>query len=77
MREGASVFATSCQGCHATTPAAAARRHRDDISAYRFTVGQIESFARVMPVHPPVRGRRLRAVAAYVAALQRAAAKGP
>ncbi len=63
---GRAVFQRACSGCHTLTghdtPVAGG-----DLGAGRLTAAQVESFARVMPVHPRLTRAQMRAVASYVA----------
>ncbi|HEU5372112.1 MAG TPA: c-type cytochrome [Gaiellaceae bacterium] len=63
---GRAIFERSCAGCHTLTG-----RDTDapggDLRAARLSAGAVASFARVMPVHPPLTAADARAVGRYVA----------
>jgi mono/diheme cytochrome c family protein len=69
LAEGRVVFAASCVGCH-TLRGNDTQASGGDLGFGYLTQGQIESFTRIMPVHPTLSRASIAAVAKYVAAVQ-------
>jgi mono/diheme cytochrome c family protein len=63
---GRAVFERSCARCH-TLSGHDTRAPGGDLRAGRMTSADVASFARVMPVHPPLSDADARAVGRYVA----------
>jgi mono/diheme cytochrome c family protein len=62
---GGAIFARSCAGCHTLT-GHDTNASGGDLRAGRLTVADVASFARVMPVTPPLDAADARAVARFV-----------
>jgi mono/diheme cytochrome c family protein len=62
------IFERSCASCHTLTGHDTSAAG-GDLRATRLTAADVASFARVMPVHPPLSAADARAVGRYVAAL--------
>jgi mono/diheme cytochrome c family protein len=62
---GRAVFERSCAGCHTVTGHDTGAPG-GDLRAGRLTAAEVASFARVMPVHPPLSAADARAVGRYV-----------
>jgi mono/diheme cytochrome c family protein len=63
---GRAIFERSCSRCH-TLAGRDTNATGGDLRVGRLTVADIASFARIMPVHPPLDAAEARAVARYVA----------
>ena len=63
---GRAVFERACSGCHSLT-GHDTNAPGGDLRVGHLTSEQVASFARVMPVHPPLGAADLQAVAHYVA----------
>lgn len=62
---GRHLFASQCAHCHTLT-GHDTRVEGGDLGGLTLTVGEVESFVRVMPVRRPLTARELRAVSSYV-----------
>lgn len=67
---GARIFKTSCATCHTLT------RHDTnieggDLGLLPGTVAEVESFARIMPVRPPLTSTDAKTVAVYIVGVER------
>ena len=63
---GRAVFDRACARCHTVT-GHDTKASGGDLRAARLTAPDVASFARVMPVHPPLSSADARAVGRYVA----------
>ncbi len=63
---GRAIFDRSCAACH-TLSGHDTDAPGGDLGVGRLTASQVASFARVMPVDPPLDAADARAVGAYVA----------
>jgi mono/diheme cytochrome c family protein len=64
---GRSIFERSCAGCHTLTGHDTSAPG-GDLRAAHLGAADVASFARVMPVRPPLSAAEARAVGRYVAA---------
>ncbi len=64
---GHKIFAGACAYCHTLT-GHDTQINGGDLGDHRFSLADLESFTRVMPVRPRLTARQSRAVAAYVRA---------
>ncbi|HET7138496.1 MAG TPA: cytochrome c [Gaiellaceae bacterium] len=62
---GRGVFERSCTSCHTLTGHDTSARG-GDLRAARLTAADVASFARIMPVRPPLSSADARAVGRYV-----------
>lgn len=63
--QGRALFARACAGCH-TLQGRESGSPGGDLAIPRMSVSSLESFARVMPVRPPLSQLELAAVADYI-----------
>lgn len=76
--EGPAVFARACSMCHTLgTDAGGHGPVGGSLRRYGLSVAQVERLTRVMPVAHPLSAAELRAVSAYVAAVEQGATPGP
>jgi mono/diheme cytochrome c family protein len=74
---GRSVFVTRCTVCHALGGIGPRRSAGGDLSGYAMSPAEVRLLASTMPVRPRLTRPELRAVAAYVAAVQARVRRAP
>jgi mono/diheme cytochrome c family protein len=68
---GPRIFATACASCHTLTGATTTRvTQGGDLAGFRLSQRLVTSFTRIMPVNPRLSEGQIRAVSAYVVAVQ-------
>jgi len=67
---GARIFKSACAGCHTLT---GHDTHSDggDLGLLPGTIAEVESFARIMPVHPRLTPTNVAIVATYIVGVER------
>jgi mono/diheme cytochrome c family protein len=70
VAEGPRIFASACASCHTLTGADAGRKPGGDLAGFRLSERLMISFARIMPANPRLSGAQIRAVSAYVVAVE-------
>jgi len=70
LEHGHSIFVRSCAGCH-TLSGRERGAAGGDLAIARLRVADLASFARVMPVQPPLSRPAARAVAEYIFSVAR------
>ncbi|HEY8724905.1 MAG TPA: c-type cytochrome [Gaiellaceae bacterium] len=70
LAAGSKIFSASCAGCHSLT-GRDTHAPGGDLGLAHLNERQVASFARIMPVHPPLSRASIVAVAAYVARAQK------
>ena len=67
---GQAVFVRACQSCHSLSGHSSASQQGGDLRRFRSTRAQLVQFTREMPVRRPLTTAELRAVVAYVRAVE-------
>lgn len=67
---GPRVFAAACSSCHTLTGRSGRVTQGGDLAGFRLSERVMTSFTRIMPVSPPLSRAQIRAVSAYVVAVE-------
>jgi mono/diheme cytochrome c family protein len=70
LTAGARIFESSCANCH-TLSGHDTSATGGDLALLPASQAEIASFARIMPVEPPLTPTRVKAVAAYIVGMER------